>query len=304
MIPKLPLAHWINQFVNWLYNATGPFFEAIANVVKAIIEGIDQFVQWLPWWLVIVLFGVLAFRSGRWKLSIGTVVGLLFIYDLQLWRHMISTLVLVIVSSLLSLLIGLPLGIMTSKSERLHRIVTPLLDLMQTMPSFVYLVPVLMFFNIGVVPAIFATMVFAMPPSIRLTRLGILQVPKELVEASRSFGSTDWQLLRKVQLPLAMPTIKAGINQTIMLALSMVVIASMIGAGGLGADVMSALETVDVGKGFEAGISIVIIAIVLDRISQRLGNKRLSAKPKNKQAKRYENKKENPIIDNGYSYVK
>ncbi|MDB5085362.1 MAG: proline/glycine betaine transporter permease [Bacilli bacterium] len=272
MLPKLPLDQWVNHVVEWVYNHYGTLLGSIAQVVKTAIDSVNQAALVVPWWLVIVVFACLAYLAGKWKLMAGTVLGLLLIYDLSLWQEMITTLVLAVISAFISILIGIPLGICTAKSIRLHRVLAPLLDLMQTMPPFVYLVPVLLFFNIGVVPAIFATLVFALAPAIRLTRIGILQVPEEMVEAARAFGSTDLQLLWKVQLPLALPTIKAGINQTLLLALSMVVIAAMIGAGGLGANVMSALETVDVGKGFEAGLSIVILAIILDRISQKIGS--------------------------------
>jgi glycine betaine/proline transport system permease protein len=236
-----------------------------------IVNDVIKFLDWIPPWLLIIIFAALAYRAGKWKLTLGTIIGFLLIWDLQLWNDMIITLVLVILSALIAVIIGLPLGIWSARSASAYRVISPILDLMQTMPSFVYLVPVLIFFNIGLVPAIFATLIFAMPPTIRLTRLGILHVPEELVEAARAFGTTDSQLLWKVQIPLAMANIKAGINQTIMLSLSMVVIASMIGAGGLGSDVMSALQTINVGQGFEAGISIVILAMVLDRISQKFG---------------------------------
>ncbi len=273
---KLPLSNWVNEFVNWLYGVLGPFFAVISDVVKEIVTSITAGLTAVPWFVVLIIVSVLAYFAGRSRLAIGTAIGLFLVYDLALWDDMIATLVLVILSSLVSVLIALPVGIWSARSERVYKIVAPLLDLMQTMPAFVYLVPVLIFFNIGLVPAIFATVVFAMPPAIRLTRLGILHVPGSLVEASRAFGASDRQLLWKVQIPLAMPNIKAGVNQTIMLSLSMVVIASMIGAGGLGADVMSALDTIDVGKGFEAGISIVILAIILDRISQKMGFHRKS----------------------------
>ncbi|WP_035452791.1 ABC transporter permease [Alicyclobacillus herbarius] len=274
MLPKLPLASWINQFVNWLSDVLGPVLGAVSQVVQTVVSGITVGLEHVPWWLLTLVIAALGYLAGRWKLAIGTLIGLLLIEDLRLWNHMIETLVLVIVSSFVAVVIGIPLGIWAARRKSVYQVMSPLLDLMQTMPPFVYLVPVLLLFSIGVVPAILATVVFSMPPAIRLTRLGILQVPDDLVEAARAFGTSDRQLLWKVQLPLAMASIKAGINQTLMLALSMVVIAAMIGASGLGADVMSALETVDVGKGVEAGLSIVIIAIILDRISQNLGKRR------------------------------
>jgi glycine betaine/proline transport system permease protein len=268
---KLPLSDWINDFMHWLTIALGPFFQEVSDVIKTVVDSITAGLISVPWFVILVIVSILAYFAGKWRLAIGTAVGLFLVYDLALWNDMITTFVLVILSSLVSVLIGLPVGIWSARNERVYKAVSPLLDLMQTMPAFVYLVPVLLLFDIGLVPAIFATVVFAMPPAIRLTRLGILHVPGALVEASRAFGASDRQLLWKVQVPLAMPSIKAGVNQTIMLSLSMVVIASMIGAGGLGADVMSALQTLDVGKGIEAGISIVILAIILDRISQKMG---------------------------------
>lgn len=270
-LPKIPLAHWVNVIINWLEVAIGPFLNVVSNVIRVIVSSVIHFLDWVPPWILIIVIAYFSYRAGKWKLALGTVIGLLLIWDLNLWKDMVLTLVLVLIAALISVLIALPLGIWSARRESVYRVISPILDLMQTMPSFVYLIPVIMFFSIGLVPAIIATVIFSMPPTIRLTRLGILHVPRELVEAARAFGTSDSQLLWKVQVPLAMPNIKAGINQTIMLSLSMVVIASMIGAGGLGADVMSALQTINVGQGFEAGISIVILAVILDRISQKIG---------------------------------
>ncbi|MDQ0191150.1 proline/glycine betaine ABC transporter permease [Alicyclobacillus cycloheptanicus] len=271
MLPKIPLANWINDFVNWITKVLGPVLMDISKFVEHVMNAITAGVLWVPWWLVILLIAAIGYLSGKWKLAVGTAIGLVFVYDLQLWNDLINTLVMVVVSAAISLVIGIPIGIAAARRAGLYRVISPILDLMQTMPPFVYLVPVLLLFSVGTVPAILATIVFAMPPSIRLTRLGILQVPEDLVEAAEAFGATDRQLLWKVQIPLAMPSIKAGVNQTLMLALSMVVIASMVGAGGLGADVMQALETLNVGTGVEAGLAIVILAVVLDRISQGFG---------------------------------
>lgn len=277
-LPKLPLADWVNAIVQWLENAIGPFLQAISDFIRVIVSAIITVLDKVPPWVLIIIFAILAYRAGKWKFALGTIIGLLLVWDLNLWKDMITTLVLVLLSALISVIIGLPLGIWSARRQGVYKVLSPILDLMQTMPSFVYLVPVLIFFNIGLVPAILATVIFAMPPTIRLTRLGILHVPGDLVEAARAFGTNDSQLLWKVQVPLAMPNIKAGINQTIMLSLSMVVIASMIGAGGLGADVMSALQTINVGSGFEAGISIVILAIIMDRVSQNFGGRTRKAK--------------------------
>ena len=189
---------------------------------------------------------------------------------MELWDLSMETLALVLSSALLALIIGIPLGILSAKNNILFHVVKPALDFMQTMPSFVYLLPALIFFGLGNVPGMIATVVFAMPPAIRLTNLGIRQVPKELTEVADAFGSTGWQKLSKVELPVALPTIMAGVNQCIMLSLSMVVVAAMIGARGLGYQVLFGIQRVDIGMGFEAGLAIVIIAIFLDRITQRL----------------------------------
>jgi ABC-type proline/glycine betaine transport system permease subunit len=195
-------------------------------------------------------------------------LGLLFIYDQELWANMLSTLTLVLISALISVVLGVPLGILMSRNDRFEAVMKPILDFMQTMPAFVYLIPAVAFFGIGMVPGVFASFIFSAPPTIRLTNLGIRQIDPELTEASDAFGTTTMQKLLKVQMPLAQPTIMQGINQTIMLALSMVVIASMIGAPGLGRDVLSALQRADVGTGFVAGLSIVILAIIIDRFTQ------------------------------------
>jgi glycine betaine/proline transport system permease protein len=274
-MPKIPLDQWINSFVQWLYNEIGAGLGNAADRIHGFLILLTSGLIAVPWWLVTLVLAVFAYFSGKWRLVIGTVIGLFFIEDLGLWDHMIATLVLIIVSSLLSVLIGFPIGIWSARKSLVYRVISPLLDVMQTMPSFVYLVPALIFFKIGPVPAVLATVIFAMPPVIRLIRIGILQVPEDLLEAAVAFGTSNWKLLWKVQIPLAMPSIRAGINQTIMLALSMVVISSMIGAGGLGNDVITALETVNIGQGFEAGICIVILAIVLDRISQNIGGARI-----------------------------
>lgn len=273
MLQKLPIADWINYLVDGLVSSIGPQLHAFSDELGMVIDNLTNLLVGVPWWLIVALVAALAYQAGKWKLAVGTVLGLLLIYNLHLWDHMISTFVLVLISSLISIIIGLPIGILCARSESVQRILSPFLDLMQTMPAFVYLVPVLILFNIGVVPAVFSTVVFAMPPVIRLTRLGILQVPLDLIELARSFGATDKQLLWKVQIPLALQTIKAGVNQTVMMSLSMVVVAAMIGAGGLGADVMTALASINVGAGVEAGLCIVILAVILDRISQKMSFK-------------------------------
>ena len=211
-------------------------------------------------------------RSGLklLQLPLMTMLCLLLIWDLRLWPETMETLSLVIVGAAISLVIGIPIGILSAKSTRLESFMRIFLDFMQTMPSFVYLIPAIIFFGLGEVPGVIATVIFAMPPAIRLTELGIRQIPKELVEVADAFGATPVQKLIKVELPVAIPTIMAGVNQCIMLALSMTVIASMIGAGGLGYQVLYGIQRVDIGTGFEAGLAIVIIAIILDRLTQNI----------------------------------
>ena len=227
----------------------------------------------VPPWATIAVFALLAWRLAGPRIAILVALGFGFLWNLRLWQPTMETLVLVSLSTSVALLIGLPIGIACALSPRTWRTVGPGLDMAQTMPSFVYLIPAIPFFGLGPVSACFATIIFAMPPVIRLTALGIMQVPHELIEASDAFGSTRAQKLIKVQLPLALPTIMAGINQTIMLALSMVVIAAMIGAGGLGREVWRSIQRLEAGVGFETGIAIVIVAVLLDRVTQRMAQR-------------------------------
>jgi glycine betaine/proline transport system permease protein len=219
---------------------------------------------------------------AAWRVSFGfavlSLLGLNLVLFMGLWQPMISTLALVIAASLLALIIGIPIGIFSASRKHFWAITRPVLDLMQTMPAFVYLIPAVMFFSTGRVPSTIATLIFSMPPVVRLTHLGIRQVPKDLIEAGRAFGCTESQLLWKVQLPNALPTVMAGVNQTIMLALSMVVIASMIGGGGLGDVVLRGIQQLDVGLGFEGGLAVVILAVILDRLTQSLTSNELTRK--------------------------
>jgi ABC-type proline/glycine betaine transport system permease subunit len=220
--------------------------------------------------LFLIILGLVAFLVGRVSLSLFSVIGFLLIYNLGYWSQTMDTLSLVITSAIISVVLGIPIGIWCAYSKSAARIVVPLLDFMQTMPAFVYLLPAVTFFSLGIVPGVIASVIFAIPPTIRLTLLGIKQVSGELTEAADAYGSSSMQKLFKVQLPLAMPTLMAGINQTIMLSLSMVVIASMIGAQGIGAEVYRAVTQLQIGKGFEAGLAVVVLAIVLDRFTQHL----------------------------------
>ncbi|MGF6356544.1 glycine betaine/proline transport system substrate-binding protein [Paenibacillus sp. 4624] len=286
MIPKIPLASWIESIVDWMSSSLSGLFKVISVVIQDVV-GFFSGLFMLPHPLLfIAILGVLAFLVGRLPLTLFTVIGFLLVDNLGYWSQSMDTLGLVITSGLISILLGVPVGIWLAYSKTAARIITPLLDFMQTMPAFVYLLPAVTFFSLGVVPGVIASVIFAIPPTIRLTHLGIKQVSSELVEAADAFGSTSAQKLFKVQLPLALPTVMSGINQTIMLSLSMVVIASMIGAQGIGAEVYRAVTQLQIGKGFEAGLAVVVLAIVLDRFTQNLfmpGRKktsRFSAKQK------------------------
>lgn len=273
-LPKLPLSEWIEYLVNFFMNTFEPLFNFLS-------EGIGNFVSFIVWLLTIIpapifilIIAGIAFIVNRFTFSLFTFFGLLLIYNLGYWEATMDTLALVLSSVLISLILGVPIGIWMSQNKRVQDIITPILDFMQTMPAFVYLIPAVLFFGIGVVPGIISSVIFAMPPTIRLTNLGIRQVPAELIEAADAYGSTRKQKLFKVQLPLAKRTIMAGINQSIMLSLSMVVIASLVGAPGLGEFVYRAVTQIKVGVGFEAGLSMVILAIILDRLSQNFGQKK------------------------------
>ncbi|MTI84575.1 MAG: proline/glycine betaine ABC transporter permease [Firmicutes bacterium] len=273
-LPKIPIGSWVNSIVEWARIELKPVFDIITVIIEFLVSGFrDTLMLIHPIILIIIVMALVWWIASR-KVAIGTALGLLLAYNLQLWEPSITTFALVLSSTVLALIVGLPLGIWTARSEVAHKLIMPLLDFMQTMPPFVYLIPAVFFFGIGNVPGLIATVVFAMPPAIRLTGLGIRQVPEELVEAADAFGSTPGQKLFKVQLPMALPTIMAGINQVIMLSLSMVVIAAMIGAGGLGAVVLRGIQRLDIAMGFEGGLAIVIVAIILDRITQSLTEKR------------------------------
>ena len=266
----IPLEDWIDAFVNWLQGYRD-FFLALRTPVDLMLNGIDGALQWLSPLIVIVLIAALAWYVATWRLGLFSALALVFIGFMGLWSEAMTTLAMVVSSVLFCVIIGLPLGILASRSERFAALLRPVLDVAQTTPSFVYLIPVVMLFSIGTVPGIIATVIFAVPPMIRLTNLGIRQVQEDAIEAAEAFGSTPSQILWKVQVPLAMPTIMAGLNQTIMLSLSMVVIAAFIGAGGLGEPVFEGLNALRVGLAGIGGIGIVLLAMVLDRITQALG---------------------------------
>lgn len=268
---RIELGKYFEVMIDWLKDHCDAFFDGMKDGVMFIIDKLEDGLLFIPWWLFIIILVILAWRLSGKKLAILTGIGFLLIQSIDLWEKMIETLALVFSATFLALLIGIPLGIWMAKSERAEKIIKPILDFMQTMPAFVYLIPSVIFFGLGKMPGAIATIIFAMPPVVRLTNLGIRQVPKDVVEAAVSFGSTTGQMLRKVQIPLAMPTILTGINQTIMLSLSMVVISAMIGAKGLGEVVLNGVTQMQIGKGFEGGIAVVILAIILDRLTQSIG---------------------------------
>lgn len=265
---QVPIGTWIKSFTSWLQQNMGGVFDGFRVSAQFLLNQTEDLLLLIPWPLFILVFMLVAWRLRGPLAMAATGVGLYLIGSMGLWSLAMSTLALMLISVLLCLIIGISMGIAASFSPTFYRFLRPLLDVMQTMPAFVYLVPALMFFSFGKVPAVFATIIFAMPPVARLTYLGIQQVPSDAVEAGISFGSTPWQLLWKVQLPLALPNIMAGTNQTVMLALSMSVLAAMIGAGGLGQEVLSGLGNVDVGRSFEGGLAIVVLATILDRLSE------------------------------------
>ncbi|MQT12296.1 ABC transporter permease [Segnochrobactrum spirostomi] len=275
-IPRFPLADLCDVALDWLTSHFSGVTRGISHAVSGWIEAATGALVAMPPWLLMIIAALLVWWLAGRRVAILTAAGFAFLWDLDLWEPTVETVVLVLFSTFVALLIGVPIGIFAALRPRLWRGVSPFLDMMQTMPSFVYLIPAIPFFGLGAVSACFATIVFAMPPTIRLTALGILQTPESLIEAADAFGSSRWQKLVKVQLPLAIPTIMAGINQTIMLALSMVVIAAMIGAGGLGGEVWRAIQRLEAGAGFAAGFAIVVLAIILDRVTQKIA-KRLQA---------------------------
>lgn len=271
-IPKLDVANQVEKLMDIITDTFSGLFKFVQNTGGDLMLGTTDLLVAIPPILFIVLVAIISFfATGRkFGLALFSLLGLLFIHNQGLWEQLMNTFTLVIFSSLLAIVIGIPIGILMSKSNKVGQVVKPILDFMQTMPGFVYLIPAVAFFGIGVVPGVFASVIFALPPTVRFTNLGIRQVPKDLIEAADSYGSTAAQKLFKVEVPLAKSTIMAGVNQTVLLSLSMVVIASMIGAPGLGREVLSALQRAQVGNGFVAGISLVIFAIIIDRLTQSI----------------------------------
>ncbi len=267
----LPFDDWVNGFVRgWLVPNFRPLFRATQVPISAVLDWLDAFFRWLPMLLTTAAFALASWKWAGRGMALFTVLGFAFIDMIGLWDQTMTTLAMVVTAVLFCAVIGIPAGILSARSNLFWRVVRPVLDVMQTIPSFVYLVPIVMLFGVGMAPGIIATIVFALPPIVRLTNLGIRNVRGDLIEAADAFGSTGWQTLWDLQLPLAMRTIMAGLNQTLMLAMSMVVISALIGAGGLGLVVNTGLGRLDVGQATAGGVGIVILAIVLDRITQGL----------------------------------
>lgn len=274
---RIPLGEVVKQFVDFLLTNVAWLFDALRGFFSSFYDLIELALAGPPFWVVGILLVAIAFAAKGWKLALGTAVGATLVVGLGQWDASMESLALVVVAASIAIAVSVPLGIWAASSSTVSVVLRPILDFMQTMPAFVYLIPAILLFRVGIVPGIVATIVFAMAPGARLTELGIRGVDKEVVEAGHAFGASPTRVLRQIQLPLAMPTILAGINQIIMLSLSMVVIAGMVGAGGLGGDVVKSLSRIDIQLGSEAGLSVVILAIFLDRLTASLGSGRKRA---------------------------
>ena len=269
---RIPIGDWVENAVDWLRDNLAGLFDVITVIVRFLVDGLTDVLIAIPMPLMIVIFALIGWLLRSWQMALGTALAFLLIVAMDLWVATMQTLSLVLVATLVALVIAIPLGIWSARNDTVRLILKPVLDFMQTMPAFVYLIPAITFFSIGVVPGLVATVIFALPPGVRLTELGIRGVDSETVEAGQAFGATDGQILRGIQLPLAMPTIMAGVNQVIMLALSMAVLAGIVGADGLGKIVVQSVSTVNLALGVEAGLGVVIIAVYLDRVTAALGN--------------------------------
>ena len=266
----IPIAEWIEKNIKeWLFMQR-PLFKKLSAPIDATLNGLDTLFNFIPFPIVILIFAFFAWKTNGFKFAIFSSLSLIFIDLVDLWQETMTTLAMIFTAVIFCMIIGIPVGIAASRSNLFETILRPILDIMQTIPSFVYLIPVVMLFGIGLTPGVVATIVFALPPIVRLTNLGIRQVGKGFKEAGASLGLNKFLILRKIEIPLAMKTIMAGVNQTLMLALSMVVIAALIGAGGLGLTVYVALGRLDIGGAVIGGTGIVILAIILDRITQKI----------------------------------
>jgi glycine betaine/proline transport system permease protein len=280
LIPSIPLAEWTESVVDWITDTFDGAFDVLDTAIDLVVGSLEYVLLAPPALLMVAILGVIAFLLAGWRVALFTVLGLVFIISLDLWEAAMQTLALVLAATVVALIIGIPIGIIAAKSGVVETAIRPILDIAQTMPAFVYLVPIVVILGIGPGPALIATVIFAMPPAVRLTMLGIQQVPKDTVEAAHAFGATPWQTLFKVELPLSLKTIMAGVNQVIMLSLSMVVIAGLAGAGGLGEPVVSGLSQLNTGLSFVGGVGIVVIAIMLDRITRALARQDGGGAPK------------------------
>jgi glycine betaine/proline transport system permease protein len=270
-LPRIPLGNWIDGAFDWLTDNAEPVFDAVSTVTEGGVEALSELLLVLPPVVFAVLLAVLGLVARSVVFAVGSLAGLLLVQSMRLWEQSMETLALLLFATVVSVAIAIPVGIAAAKNDRVSAAVRPVLDFMQTMPAFVYLVPAVTFFGIGLVPGVVTTIIFALPPGVRLTELGIRQVDRETVEAGHAFGSTPRQILLGIELPLARSTIMAGVNQVIMLGLSMAVIAGLIGAGGLGSVVVTSISRLDIGLGFEAGLAVVILAIYLDRLTASFG---------------------------------
>ncbi|MDF9620115.1 ABC transporter permease subunit [Pseudomonas entomophila] len=272
---QLSFAPWVNRLVDWLVLHYGDYLRGVSEQLLQLLVALENLLRLLPWWLLLLLVGLLAWHASRsLARAVALTLLLALIGVLGLWDKLLQTLALVLVSTSLCVLVGVPLGILLATRPLARRLLLPVLDVMQTLPAFVYLIPVLMLFGLGKVPAVFATLIYALPPLVRLTELGLAQIDPSLLKAAHGLGASRWQRLWRIALPLALPSIMAGLNQSVMMALSMVVVASMIGARGLGEDVLAGIQTLNVGQGMEAGLAIVALAMVIDRISQAYGRQK------------------------------
>ena len=267
---RVPLGEWIETGVDWVTATFDVLFDLVRTVLVSAFDVAETALTGPPWWAVVVVLSALAVWAKGWRLGIGALAGFLVVIGVDQWDNAMASLALVLVASIIALAIGIPLGVWAARNDRVSATVRPVLDFMQTMPAFVYLIPVVVIFRAGVVPGLVATVIFALAPGVRFTELGIRQVDREVVEAGHAFGAPPGRILRQIQMPLALPTIMAGVNQVIMLSLSMVVISGLAGTRGLGREVVSALSTIDIALGFEAGLAVVILAIYLDRITSAL----------------------------------
>ena len=274
IVPRIPVGEGIETVFDWVDDNLGGFFQAVRDVVLGATDGLADLLNSPAPLVLVALLSLLAWLVKDWKFAVVSFVGLAFIISVDQWENAMTTLALVLIATFIALVIAIPLGIAAAKSAAVSNAIRPVMDLMQTMPAFVWLVPVVTLFSIGPAGGVVATVIFALPPGVRLTELGIRQVDSEVVEAGHAFGSTPGHILRGIQIPLALPTIMAGVNQVIMLALSMAVIAGLVGAGGLGGAVTSSIAQLDIGLGFEAGLSVVVLAIFLDRVTAAVGDGR------------------------------